>query len=226
MSAFYAVLHDDKIELLTDGAVYEDDGVLTAIRRKVWYSDKIPMAITGRGASKAVEFTAMAFLLTDVFGSVDKVIEGIPALLDKMAEKTAAATRPRMIEMVIATISETRGPVLLYAANTNAYGLDWLEPFKLYDVGREWGGGTPADISGIDASDGLHGCGAELFERMRRIPGPSAERPDLPDIYGIGGHVDLTTVRTSGVTVERLRTWPDVIGEKIDPFRGEMALAA
>lgn len=227
MSAFYALAHDDRIEMLTDGAVYEDDGTLTAIRRKVWYSDKLPMAITGRGASKAVELMAMAVLLPDVYGSVDKVIDGIPALLDKMAEKTAgAASGARMIEMVIAAISETRGPVLLYAANTNAYGLDWLEPFKLYDVGHEWGGGTPADISGIDISDGLRGCGAELFERMRRIPGPSAERPDLPDVYGIGGHVDLTTVRASGVTVERLRTWPDEIGERIDPFRGELAEAA
>ncbi|WP_139788976.1 hypothetical protein [Manganibacter manganicus] len=219
--------HDDKIELLTDGAVYEDDGTLTAIRRKVWYSDKIPMAITGRGAAKAVELVAYAFLLTDMIGSVDNTIDGITKALDKLADKAAATeSEPAMIEMLVATISETRGPMLLYASNANAYGLDWLEPFKLYDVGREWGGGAPIDPAGLDLSAGLRSCGVELFERMRRVSDINPARPDLPAIHGIGGHVDLTTVTASGITVERLRTWPDIIGEKIDPFRGDLAEAA
>lgn len=218
MSAFYAVVRDDKIEMLTDGAVYEDDGTLTAIKRKVWYSDKIPMAITGRGASKAVELMAFAFLLTDVVGSVDNTIDGITKALEKLAEKAAATdVQPAVIEMLVAAISETRGPMLLYASNANAYGFDWLEPYKLYDVGAEWGGGAIPDVSGLDGSDGLRNCGAELFSRMRRIPGPNPAKPDLPEVYGIGGHVDLTTITANGVTVERLVEWPDVIGRKIEP---------
>jgi hypothetical protein len=227
LSAFYALAHDDRIEMLTDGAVYEDDGTLTAIRRKVWYSETIPMAITGRGNAKAVELLAMACLLTDVYGSVDGVIENVQTLLDKMADKAAATeSEPAMIEMLVAAISETRGPMLLYASNANAYGLDWLEPFKLYDVGREWGGGAPIDPAGLDLSAGLRSCGVELFERMRRVSDINPARPDLPAIHGIGGHVDLTTITASGVFVERLRTWSDVVGEKIDPFRGELAEAA
>lgn len=42
---------------------------------------------------------------------------------------------------------------------------------------------------------------------------------------GVDGHLDLTVVRL-GVTTKRLCTWPDVIGEKINPFKRDAAAAA
>lgn len=53
---------------------------------------------------------------------------------------------------------------------------------------------------------------------MRRQKGPNPAKPDLPEIYGIGGHCDLTTVTADGVAIERLRSWPDEIGQKIEPM--------
>lgn len=220
MSGFYALAHADKIELLTDGAVYEPDGTLTAIRRKVWTSERHPIAITGRGSGAVEAFATVLNFHAAMVDTVDAAIPDWQRLLDR--QRARREWPP--FEIVIAAISETRGPVILYAASTDAYGVG-VDLWKLVDAGNELGGGPSVDTTGLDTSDGLRSCGAELFERMRRTAGPNPVAPELPAVYGIGGHVDLTVVRPEGVTVERIHEWPDVVGRKIDPFR-DLAEAA
>ena len=194
MSAFYALAYRDRIELLTDGAIYSDDGTLVDIRMKVHVSENVPLVVTGRGNSAVVDLLAAGMTALAGCGNVDEAIEQIDALLLRRAEKGA----PEDAEWVIAGVSETRGPFLLYAATADLYGND-LKPWCLHDVGPEWGGGPKIDYCGdLDASSGLRGCGVELFERMRRVAGPNPAKPDLPHIHGIGGHVGLTTVRAGG----------------------------
>ena len=45
-----------------------------------------------------------------------------------------------------------------------------------------------------------------------------AAHPDKPKLFGIGGHVDHTVVTMNGATTMRLHTWPDKVGEKIQPL--------
>jgi hypothetical protein len=40
--------------------------------------------------------------------------------------------------------------------------------------------------------------------------------------YRIGGHVDLASITAAGVSVTRLRAYPDKIGETINPFSGNV----
>lgn len=214
MSAFYALALEDRVELLTDGAIYADDGTLLDIRRKVWTSDRLPLAITGRGHSGMVEAMATDMLFAASIGSFDEAVERIDGVLRRRAEKGA----PADFEVVLVGISESRGPVIYYAASCDAHGAD-LEPCRLHDVGGEIGGGNVVDASDLDASDGLLNIGVELFERMRAVPGPNPTRPDLPDLYGIGGHIDWTVVAANGAETVRIWEWPDVIGEPIDPKR-------
>lgn len=54
MSAYLAVNYGDRIELLTDGAVYTEDGTLVMIREKVVRIASVPAAITARGAMGAL----------------------------------------------------------------------------------------------------------------------------------------------------------------------------
>ncbi|WP_242221210.1 hypothetical protein [Shinella zoogloeoides] len=212
MSAFYALAYSDRIELLTDGAIYSDDGTLVDIRMKVHLSEDVPLVITGRGSSAVVDLFAAGMIALSGCGNVDHALQEIDAMLQRRADQGA----PEEAEWLLASISETRGPMLLYAATADLYGYG-LEPWRLHDVGKEWGGGPAVDCGDIDASCGLRDCGAELFERMRQVSAPNPAKPDLPPIHGIGGHVDLTTVLADGCTVERLHTWPDTVGEKIDP---------
>ncbi|BBD37532.1 hypothetical protein Amn_24120 [Aminobacter sp. Y103A] len=217
MSAFYALCHDDRVELLTDGARYHDDGTLVEICRKVWTSPCLPLAVTGRGGG-AVEAYTKAIVGLSALGTFDDVIESVQRLVTRSTRFDIAEPA----EVVIAGISETRGPCILYFATTNAYGLEGFEPFVISDAGREFGGGAPLEPSEAEAirsrGSTLRELGVDLFEAMRRKKGKNPARPDLPDHYGIGGHVDLTVVSSGGCTVERLHTWDDEVGKPIDPY--------
>lgn len=226
MSAFLAVNYGDRIELLTDGAVYTEDGTLVAIREKVFRLSSIPAAITARGAMEPLDMIGLYLETVGAFeGSFDATIVHLGSLLGKMKQQGAPA-----FEMVICGISESYGPVIAYLCTAAAY--PGFEPYKLYRIEQpDFGGGAPLDFvaelpaAGITAEsvrDGLGARGADIFELMRRKAGPNPLRPDLPALFGIGGHVDLTVISAAGVTTTRLRTWPDQVGAKIDPFAADV----
>lgn len=223
MSAFYAMNYGDRIELLTDGAVYTDDGTLIGVAEKVARLSSIPAAMTSRGDVGAL---AAFRLYLESAGARAGTFDGAMALFAATLEGLKHRRVPAC-EIVVAGISETAGPTIAYAA-TVAMHADF-EPFALYAIeGPEFGGGPAitlqdlraAGLAPSDFAGGLAGRGADLFELMRRRKGPNPAMPGLPEIHGIGGHVDLTTVRATGATTTRLRTWPDAIGAKIDPFAG------
>lgn len=224
MSAFYALAHSDRIELATDGAVYKDDGTLTDIRRKVWVSDRHPIAITGRGSSGVTEALATVFLFRAATSdTVDEALEAMQGVLDRRREKGV----PEDVEMVVCAISESRGPRIGYLCTSDIHGVG-APPWTMIDVGRELCGGCKFDVDDVahlDGSDGLRGVVVPIFEAMRKHEDINPVKPGLPPVRGIGGHIDLTIVRPEGVTVERIHEWPDVIGEKINPFH-ELAEAA
>lgn len=222
MSAYLAVNYGDRIELLTDGAVYTEDGTLVMTREKVVRIASVPAAITARGAMGALNAVGLYLEMVGlVTGSFDKTMVQLDGFVAKMKDKPPAA-----FEMVICGISESEGPLMAYFCSEKVY--PQFEPFVLYrlDMPDICGGGSlntfeamkAAGLTPDDFRDGLAAKGADVMEILRREPGPSPIRPDLPDLYGIGGHVDHTVIRAEGVTTTRLRTWPDVIGEKINPF--------
>lgn len=230
MSAFLAVNYGDRIELLTDGAVYTEDGTLVAIREKVVRLASIPAAITARGALGPLDAIGLYLeMVGAIEGSFDAAMVHLGSLLGKMKEQGAPAC-----ELVICGVSESDGPVIAYVCTAAAY--PGFEPFKLYRIEQpDFCGGAPLDFvaelpaAGVTAEsvrDGLAAKGADIFELMRRKAGPNPLRPDQPPLFGIGGHVDLTVISEVAVTTTRLRTWPDVVGEKIDPFAADASLEA
>jgi hypothetical protein len=225
MSAFLAVNYGDRIELLTDGAVYTEDGTLIATREKVVRITSIRCAITARGAIEPLDAIGLYLeIVGAITGSFDATMMQLESLVTKMKDQGGPA-----FEMVICGISETDGPVIAYFCTAKAY--PQLEPFTLYRIyDAELCGGAALDTAtelpaaGITAEsvkDGLAAKGADIMELMRRKPGPNPIRPDLPPVYGIGGHVDLTVIRTDGLATTRLRIWPDVVGARINPHSQE-----
>lgn len=226
MSAFLAVAYPDRIELLTDGAVYEPDGTLTEIRRKVWTGDASPIAVTGRGHMLAVEMMAGALIeLVGIFG-FDEALR----LADEAARRRRTDDFPDHFEVLVAGISETAGPRLHYLT-TNGYA--GAEPFTMHDVGPDLLGG--ADLTGEERAAigftpdavaiGLSQVGIPLFEAMRAKTGRNPVRPDLPEHHGIGGQLDWTVITAEGAATLTIHTWPDVIGEKIQPAAAEVMAA-
>ncbi len=218
MSAFYAVAYDDEIQLLTDGAIYADDGVIYAFEEKVWRSEHAPLAVTGRGAHGVVSAMAACVLALAGGGNVDWAVT---VFQDTIARKKDRKDTVK-IDMLIACISEAFGPKLYYFTTHDGFGE--VEPFTLYDAGREHAGGPIPDEAMLAefgfpdrmANSTLAEAGADLFEAMRRTKMEHVAHPDKPMLFAVGGHVDLTVVSALGVETTRLRTWEDEIGRKIE----------
>lgn len=221
MSAFLSHLYADRIEILTDGAIYNEDGIILDFREKLYRFQNAPAALTVRGAGEPMAFIGQALDMVAMLsgGSFDAVLAFLPRMLDRLKTDGAGAD----FEMLIAGISEAEGPMHVYF--TTASYVAEIEACKLYRMADFCGGGivVPAneqDAAGITQAalrDTFAETGTAYMELMRRHKGPNPVRPDLPEFHGIGGHVDHTVIRADGVTTTRLRTWPDVIGERINP---------
>ncbi|NRF09401.1 hypothetical protein [Agrobacterium pusense] len=234
MSAFFSMVHHGVVQVLTDGAVYKPDGTLISIEQKIYYSDRLPVAITGRGNSEKLRSAAMGLLRFDMFGSVDKLLAYV-ADFAKQAEnrnRTAPLSSSDAFELLICAFSETAGPVTFYFTTHSYSGVEAMRLHMVQDMVFGAGGDiTDGDLSSIGVTaqqyeeEGLNFLrkrGVEIFELMRNRKGKNPVRPEQ-EIYGIGGHCQLTTISESGVVVETLKVWPDKVGEKIDPFRVEQA---
>lgn len=225
MSMFYSLCMHDRIELLTDGAWYLDDGTLVDIATKVRRSTSKPLCATGRGSTDVVKkFTLLVTAIADFSPSVDLAVTEIASRLGQVWERRDEAVQNHA-EILISCISESLGPTNLYWCSGDFYGQ--LEPWVLHNVGHEIGGGgivsdEALSLAGITpermAKEGFAPLCAEVFELARREKGSNPMKPGNPPLYGIGGFIEHTVVTAAGVTTTKIKEWPDEIGKPIDPF--------
>jgi hypothetical protein len=226
MSAFVALCREDRVELVTDGAVYEQDGTITDLPVKVETIQSPPCAMTMRGSS---------FLCEKIGTAVRSMIEGIghfdvsmEMLQDSMHYFDWIDTLKAQlddpgagdVEMAIAGVSESKGPIVAYWSSRPNQKAG-VEPFRLYLYRTGIVQGFPMTDNQADAmrkSGGMSVLGVRALEVLRR------EGEGRPGTYPfiVGGHVDLTTVTGTDVATDRLHTWEeDKIGGRIDPFTAD-----
>lgn len=226
MSAFYAATFDDRVEILTDGATYDDEGRVVKTGPKVWTSDEARIAFAGRGSSASVEMLGTIMKMLATCGSFDKTFMAFKEKIEARRNLTIAVTGA--VDGIIAGLSETLGPVIFYFhtyTGEDRVALSELEPFTMYDAGTEISCGTEVTARELRDSglpcffflDGLLEHGATYFDLMRRKKMSVVTHPHLPPVYGIGGHVDWTLIAANGVETMRIHEWPDVVGQTIDP---------
>lgn len=232
MSAFYSVCYQDRIEVLTDGAVYTEDGCLVDITRKIFPNRCKPAAVTGRGNHLAV-LTIATWVNFIIAGapSVDEAFVEIDAGLRSM-EHAADGRTPHPVEILVACISESRGPVNVYFASADIWGT--ATPWRLHIASQEFGGATKISevelasegITRGSIDNGLEYIGVRLFDAFRTRKGTNPAAPDRPAIYGVGGQLDYTVISKDGVSVRTLHEWPDEVGKPIEPARVVETIAA
>jgi hypothetical protein len=226
MTAFILAPYADRVEILSDGAEYTPDGVLLGVADKVITSDVIPLAMVGSGAVADIRAIADVILrAAATTGSVDSTLE---ILAGAVAEIGQSPNFDTGLRMAIGAISETRGPVcLVFSTFEDQAG--GARPFELQEMGRCFAQGAApsgedlAAYGPLDVFCGLAKDGVFLMEAMRKQKMVNPAKPDREPVYSVGGHVDLTIIRTEGYQRRRLITWPDVVGEKIDPLTGQLA---
>jgi hypothetical protein len=220
VSAFLSICYEDRIELLTDDALYDDDGTLRGVVEKVYRSPRWPLAVTARGKMDFEALNPFLDMLAAASHSAGDFIDRLQRLLDGRHDGGALEAS----EILIAAFIDEK-PVNLYFSTHQI--IEGVAPWVIHEMGPEFGGGPSFSLDDLQAdgislaslSAGLEEQGADVMELMRKRKCGNPANSLLPDVYGIGCHVDLTVVRPGGVTTTRLRVWPDVIGEKIDPFR-------
>ncbi|TPK42638.1 MULTISPECIES: hypothetical protein [unclassified Mesorhizobium] len=230
MSAFFARVFPDCIQLLTDGAHYDQEGVITGIKSKVYRSPYMPMVITGRGHSWFLEQFSDLLIKLSVVGNFDEFMSGIPMLLEgSLKVRSQRFKKHHHIEMLIAGWSETQGPKLYYFATHDGafHAGAHIPPCELWEMGFELGGGpavtteqlasvgiTPEKLQPL-GSAAVEKYGAEIFELLRKHAEPNPDSSPWPKHYAIGGFVQLTTITPDGSNTKTLRTWSDEVGDKV-----------
>lgn len=227
MTLVYSVAHDDCAQILSDGAHYLPDGTLVDISSKIFASPWIPLAAVSAGSTAAGNAVCEAIVEISAIGSFDLAITMAAEIVPRM---NGMVPEGHDFMLIIAGISETRGPCQFMALTKSAFD---MPAYTLLDAGKEVGSGAHIDAAALKSigitpeiaqasgSDFLRSHGGVFADWARHQKGKNWLIPDdWEPIYGIGGFLELTTITPDGCETERLMTWhEDQVGHKIQPLR-------
>jgi hypothetical protein len=228
MSAMISAETSEGVILLTDGAIYNGDNILTDIRRKVIVFERVPVAIAVRGNMQYGDLIAIEIIAEIETAGFD---EAMRRLAERMPQYAPLPSLNDAIEVTIAGVSEQHGPRHMSFQNT---GPDAL---SLRRRGGLLIGGTFTDVtlerlgmrtlsSDESAVTYFREHGAGIMQRFREHPTKAQFQDYEGTAFLVGGQVDMTIVNVAGVTVETIHRWPDKIGAKINPHAGKPQVTA
>lgn len=207
MSGYYAVAFQDRIEIVSDGAHFGRDGVLTAIERKVSRSFLLPVAVTGVGVAADLAEMKLKVMEATELASVDAALAQLRHTLHDAPKHVDQES-----VILVAAMSERMGPQLFTWSNVDRI---------LLNRGRShaFGPGLSTDellALGVDFKhpDGLREDGVAILGAMRS----KASAPfGMMEGHYVGGQVDWTVVDAAGARGETVHRWPDTVGKLIQP---------
>lgn len=210
MTAYIGLCLEDRIEILTDTAQYDQKGVVRGFHRKVHALPRHNVAIVTRGGVAMGErVKEMVESCLDQFHDFDKAITVIGMVMRNLEREGTFETFASKFEVMIAGFSETKGPIIHFGSTMP---LAELEAFELH--------ATTVGVS----------CGAPFYERVRQQiverGGARAMGPILmeglrhksgdTDFSIVGGAVDYTVLRPGQIVTEQIHNWNDQIGQKLN----------
>jgi hypothetical protein len=227
LSAILAITRSDACFLLTDAAVYTDDGTLTDIRSKQAVFEDLRMAASCRGNLAAIDLFSIAIGYN--YGDFDAVRRDAPGIFKAVDAVIETFAPGRIYEIVVVGWSDERkrGEAVYHAThgkhpdgyNRNGPTLitDAFLPFGHFD--------TEFPENAIDFDPVAHGVPA--FESARAALVEVNGGYYGGEIFGhtVGGFVQSTIVTSQGVTTDVIHNWSDRIGEKICPVANKVLAA-
>lgn len=213
MSACNAFIQGDAAYLLTDGAWWDEHGVVDEICTKVISSSRLRLAI-GQINSRCVDWYFPAWL--EKVKSQEEFLHDLPIAAEAAKSHWQAELGSEChveFQLFIAMHSETRGKPALFIYSTDRGSFGQLRP-GLHEI---TGVVMPRpDTAKFFNADDL---GNPRKFRIGRdaVPLMRAQRALIaPDGHSsVGGFAELTRIDRQGVTSRVVCRWKDKVGEKI-----------
>lgn len=228
MSAFVSIVHPYGAHVFSDGAVWSPDQRLVDIRYKMTVAKSGRLAVTTIGDAETGTAIARDICDRADFIGATAMIDGLQTYADDVAQQLGVIDSQRSFEILVAAYIPGRGG---QHRAFRSYAVGHHCAYEVIDPGSNthWSGAkfTTQDIKkfglvqqpGEPDPDFVRRFGIGVLEVMRVRQGQS-QKGGPRDIWCVGGHIDCTSLLHSGAKHERIVDWPDVIGEKIDPYRG------
>ncbi|MBB3610971.1 hypothetical protein [Rhizobium sp. BK602] len=218
MSAVVSIETPSAVFIVTDGAIYNADNVLLSVRRKVDFSENVPVAVATRGNQGVGDYAAKL-----IIDAVERLgFDEAMTSLAEVAHKFGGSDRHTRLEVTIAGISEQHGPRrLVFRTDADPVALEY--PGVASSCATSSAGLSEMGIRLRGQFEGwesyLRQIAVPMMEHYRRtaIDANAGEKFGQP-AHLVGGQVDFTILSHEGVTVETIHRWDDKIGERIDPF--------
>lgn len=207
MSVINVVRSEKGLSVFTDGAVYDQSGLVTSIASKVLILPHASAVISLRGIS---DLTVALFAIVHRCRTFEDILDAVQANA-KFCD-TAKFNNPLLIsEAMIAGYSRKRDVFEIYylPGHENAAGVGF-PAFKLTKIPRHCVMPDP-DLGAmrigwkipdeLDADrDGIH-----LMECQRR------------EKFGAGGFIERTDITRTGIHSRIVKWWPDEVGHPVEP---------
>jgi len=232
MSMTNVICQSRRSFVVTDGASYDPDGVLTSIQTKAFAIAHWPGVVTGRGTS--VMTPILAWSLSAKFESFDAAVEGIAGVLPGIVADFNLTGHH--CELILAGWSAHRQAMESYVIKTTdeeprnfsdeqrqgiKNGTHYVTPamqlIRLPDVVA-----GPVFSQQIMRESGFPGIDLDaeptaMMERLRFAAECQRQDRNADGKCYVGGYVSVSMITPETITQAIIARWPDKIGELIAP---------
>jgi hypothetical protein len=211
VSAINVIRTSHSVSILSDGACYDDAGVLQAVGSKVVILPECSAAIGCRGVVQFIGAMRVAVLGLSDF---DELLQTLPKLLRHAVGMLSAARLPDRGELTLIGWSRAREVFEHWlVASHGDYGQE-VPAFQ--PVRRDeaiYAAPTPADFECPAAAEfNMRTHGLAMLEAQRRAPQPL---PAGGTFCAVGGFAQVTTIDRTCIVTSIIHRWPDKPGMKI-----------
>lgn len=214
MTALNMIVRGSAAYLITDGAFYDEQGVVRFEHSKAAISENLKMAFACSGMA---EPATIADFLGPV-GSQAEALAMLPAAIRAAkALNTGAATAET--DLLVAVVmwddraGEARGWLI---SSGRAYlGADY-RPFELVAVDQLTQPEVP--LQSLTSTGDLLSDELPIEIVAERLAGLQRLQAQLDGLCYVGGRLELSIVSAAGAAKVRLGAWPDATGKQIDPY--------
>lgn len=223
MTAFFMAVGGNGVLMLSDGAAYDEAGVLRQIHSKQLIAPDIDLVLSSSGSGPTIEFIRL-HLSRDNPLSFDQFHDGFPLMLKRvMFEMVRYYGRHQYAALVYGGYSEKAGKYVgFFIASYVVENLD-EKPFTAVPItvfGKPFASAEMIERHdlGDDAYDRLGPLtyGLRFMLAVRRSP-YALHGPGTQHGHGVGGYVEQTFLQKGCANTQIIWRWPDEIGRIIDP---------